>query len=177
MAINRQASRNHATYVPPIVQPPRTRRAHGTAAPAATRPRVHRPAPPHAARSRSRADREASWPRVLAVEAMLLGLLGMILAALIVYIPAMLRQVFLNSLAARAFPFLLAGVMLILLRGVIGRAWYWTMRHRVRARSRADEMRDVMLLCHGVVFVLLTAIMATLIAAGAAAAVDVLLAW
>ena len=102
------------------------------------------------------------WPAVL-----LLCVSAIAFAGLIVGLSALLQQALRGEAERAAFPLLAGGMTLILLRGKIGVKQYWQLR---RSLGLAGHRRNnhALVLLYMVAFFFATAIVATLLACGAA---------
>ena len=104
----------------------------------------------------------ALWPAAL-----LLCAFALAFAGLVVGLSALLQQALRGEAERAAFPLLAGGMMLILLRGNIGVKQYWQLR---RGLGLAGHRRNnhTLVLLYVLTFFFATAIVATLLACGAA---------
>lgn len=104
----------------------------------------------------------ALWPAAL-----LLCAFALTFAGLVVGLSALLQQALRGEAERAAFPLLAGGMMLILLRGKIGVKQYWQLRRSLGLAGHRHNNHALVLL-YVLAFFFATAIIATLLACGAA---------
>ncbi len=170
--LERPASRSHArpTSAPepklaeqgratPVIRP-RTRKDAGlTVRVRATHPALRKPA---TARRRLSVALDALWPA-----AILMCALGLAFVGLVLGLSALLRQTLHTDAERAAFPLLAGGLTLVLLRGQVSVERYWGLRRRLKLAG--DRWTDhALALCYMLAAFFAVAIVATLLACGAA---------
>lgn len=195
----RSIAPNHAVFVPrpPLQRPVARTHARPMAVSPLPRPAVSRHArpiersgqkgPALATRARARATgpamrrrpvpvrrRQAATFEALGQVAIIVCALGVLFVTVMLGLLALLQHIVHQGVIQSVFPLLLGGTLLILLRGQVSLAGYRALRRRV-GLTGAQWPDHALTALYGLAFFFAAAVIATLLAAGAAAMIGALL--